>query len=284
MKPNKEKIIFIILHSIAAIAIMTIALFGGDIISNIVPDDNLSIKSIVSTIGYIGITLSAGLIYAKYVLHFSFEEIGVCFKAPQLKWIAAGFILPSAITAFYLIFTDGQLIKNNNAASIMPCLINAIFPIGLASGICEEFIFRGLIMRTLERRWNSVVAVLVPSVLFALLHTFHMHLGVVDLLLLVVAGTSVGVMFSFIALQSGTIWSSAVVHALWNAITLGGIIIEPSANGTATDFIYKYELLDTNILLTGGKFGIESALPAIIGYLLVSAIAFMLIRKKSKRL
>ena len=133
MKPNKEKIIFIILHSIAAIAIMIIALLGGDMISNIVPNDSPAIKSIISAIGYIGITLSAGLLYAKYVLHFSFEEIGVCFKAPQLKWIAVGFILPSAITAFYLIFTDGQLVKNNDTASVVPCLINAIFPVGLAS-------------------------------------------------------------------------------------------------------------------------------------------------------
>ncbi len=284
MKQNKDKIIFIILHSIAAIAIMIIALFGGDMISNIVPNDSPVLKSIISTVGYIGITLSLGLPYAKYVLRFGFDEIGVCFKAPQLKWIAVGFILPLAITAFYLIFTDGQLIKNNNAASIMPCLINAIFPIGLASGICEEFIFRGLIMRTVERRWNSVAAALVPSVLFALMHTINMRLGFVDMLLLVVAGTAVGLMFSLIALQSGTIWSSAIVHALWNSITLGGIIIEVPANGTATDFIYKYELLNTNILLTGGKFGIESALPAIIGYLLVSAIAFVLIGKTSKRL
>ena len=139
-------------------------------------------------------------------------------------------------------------------------------------------------MRTLERRWNSAAAVLVPSVLFALMHTFNMHLGFVDMLLLIVAGTSVGVMFSLIALQSGTIWSSAVVHALWNAITFGGIIIEAPGNEAAKDFIYKYELLDTNILLTGGRFGIESALPAIIGYLLVCAIAFMLIRKASKTL
>ena len=137
-------------------------------------------------------------------------------------------------------------------------------------------------MRTVERRWNGTAAVLIPSVLFALMHTINMRLGFVDMLLLIVAGTSVGVMFSLIALQSGTIWSGAAVHALWNAITFGGIVIENSANKTSASFIYKYELFDTNVLLTGGKFGIESALPAIIGYLSVSAIAFALIRKTTK--
>lgn len=284
MKQKKTKSIFIILHIIAVMAIMMIALFSGGVVSNLLPIDNISLKNLVSTVVYIGLTLSAGLLYAKYVLHFSFEEIGARFKIPQLKWIITALLLPLAITAFYLAFADGQLVKNDSAESISFYLIYAIFPVGLASGICEEFIFRGLIMRTLERQWNRTAAVLAPSVLFALIHTLNMRLGVVDMLLLIAAGTSVGVMFSLIALQSGTIWSSAIVHALWNAIILGGVfIIEVPTNGITTNFLYRYELLNTNVLLTGGRFGIESALPAIIGYCLVSAIAFTLLKKQLRK-
>ncbi len=160
-------------------------------------------------------------------------------------------------------------------------MINAIFPVGLASGVCEEFIFRGLIMRTIERQWNKTAAVLAPSVLFALMHTLNMRLEFIDMLLLITAGTSVGVMFSLIALQSGTIWSGAIVHSLWNAIILGGVlIVEVPANGITTNSLYRYELLSTNVLLTGGRFGIESAFPAIMGYCLVSAMALTLLKKQ----
>lgn len=199
-----------------------------------------------------------------------------------MKWMVAAFVLPMAVTAFYLIFTDGQLVKNDTTGGKLFYLIDAICYTGIAPGICEEFIFRGLIMRTLERKWNKTVAVLAPSVLFALMHTLNMQLGFVDMLLLITAGTSVGVMFSLIALQSGTIWSGAAVHSVWNAIILGGVLtIESPANGMPVDFLYRYELNSTNILLTGGRFGIESSLPAIMGYCVVSAIAFMLLKKQA---
>lgn len=283
MKQNKSShSIVILLHIIAIIAIMIIAMMCGEFVSNIL-SINASFDDVIFTVVYIGITLLAGLLYAKYILHFSFEEIGVCLKSPQLKWIVTGICLPLAVTAFYLIFVNGQIVKNEYAGGIRFYLIDAIFPTGIAAGVCEEFIFRGLIMRILERKWNRVVAVLVPSVLFAFIHIFNLHWEVIDMLLLLVAGTAVGVMFSLIALQSKTIWSSAIVHALWNIIILGGIfIIESPDSGLKANFIYRYELLSTNVLLTGGSFGIESALPAIIGYCFVSVIAFILLKRNHK--
>ena len=38
------------------------------------------------------------------------------------------------------------------------------------TGIVEEVVFRGFIMTALERRWNRWAAVLLPSVLFGLVH------------------------------------------------------------------------------------------------------------------
>ncbi len=38
--------------------------------------------------------------------------------------------------------------------------------------------------------------------------------------------------------------------------------------------IWQYRLSSHNLLLTGGQYGIEAALPAIIGYLVVCGIGF----------
>lgn len=284
MKQNKlRNSVLLALHIIAFLAIMIIAQLGGDAASNIV-SVNGYVDNLIFTVVYIGITLSVGLLYAKYILHFSCEEIGVCLKAPQLKWIITAFALPLAVMVFYLIFADGELVKNNNAGGISYFLFSAIFYVGISAGVCEEFIFRGLIMRTLERKWNKAAAVFVPSILFAFIHTINMRLNPVDMLLLLVAGTAVGVMFSLIALQSGTIWSSAIVHSVWNAIIIGGVfIIEAPASGLTANFFYRYELTGTNVLITGGRFGIESALPAIIGYCLVSVMAFVFLKKQSEK-
>lgn len=282
MKTNKSRhSLLIILHIIAVIAIMVIAMSAGSVASNILSANNAAFDNLIYTAVYIGVTLSAGLLYAKYVLHFDCEEIGVCLKAPQWKWVFIGICLPLAVTVFYLVFTDGRIVKNDNAAGLLFYLVNAVIYAGLSAGVCEEFIFRGLIMRMLAREWNRTVAIVVPSVLFALMHTFNMRLGIVDFLLLLVAGSTVGIMFSLIAFQSGTIWAGAAVHALWNAVILGGVfIIESPASGLTANFFYRYELSSSNILLTGGRFGIEAALPAITGYCLVSAIAFFLLIKR----
>ena len=285
MKKNKsEHNMPVLMHIAIAIAIMLVALFISDAISNIFPTNNVSLKELLSTILYIGVTLWVGLLYAKHILHFSSDEIGVCPKMPEVKWTIIGICLPLSVIVFYLHFTDGRLVKSDNTADILSYLINAIFPVGIASGVCEEFIFRGLIMRTLERKWNRTVAVLVPSVLFATIHTLNMNLEFIDIMLLIVAGTSVGVMFSLIALQSGTIWSSAIVHALWNTCILGGILtIEAPGSGPTISCFYRYELFSANALLTGGRYGIESALPAIIGYWLVSAVAVILLSKSKEK-
>lgn len=284
MDPDKSKQGFlIIIHIIALIAIMLLALFGGSIVSYILSTNNVILDNLIYTVVYIGITLSIGLLYAKYILHFTCKEIGVCSKAPEWKWIFTGICLPLAVTAFYLLFTDGQIVKNDNAENLWFYLANALIYVGLSAGICEEFIFRGLIMHMLEREWNRTIAIVVPSVLFAFMHTINMRLGLVDFLLLLAAGSAVGIMFSLIAFQSGTIWSSAAVHALWNIVIIGGVfVVESPDNGLTANFFYRYELSGSNILLTGGRFGIESALPAIIGYCLVSIMALFLMKKKSK--
>jgi alanine dehydrogenase len=156
--------------------------------------------------------------------------------------------------------------------------MNAIFNTCFVAGITEEVVFRGFIMRLLEIRWNKYVAIIAPSVLFGLLHIFNMeNFNIADVLMLLVAGTSVGIMFSTIAYQSGSVWSSALVHGIWNMIVIGGILeisIKPKQS------IFTYTLNSNSTLLTGGAFGVESSLPAIIGYGIVIVIALTLLLRK----
>lgn len=281
MKSGQSKHgVFVFFHTIAAMAILILAMLGGDIMRAV---SGPSLGDLLFTAVYILLTLSIGLLYARYVLHFSPNEVGISLKAPPLKWVIVGICLPLAVTVFYLLFTGGRFVKNEQAGSIFPYLSSAVFSTGIAAGVCEEFIFRGLILRTFQRQWNRAAAVFLPSVLFALLHTVNLRLGWVDFLLLLAAGTAVGVMFSLIALQSGSIWPGAVVHALWNAVVIGGVfIVESPASGLSENFFCRYELTQTSVFLTGGRFGIESALPAITGYCLVSIMAFALLKKDER--
>ncbi len=150
----------------------------------------------------------------------------------------------------------------------------------LTAGIVEEVIFRGVILGGLERRWNREIAVLVPSVLFGLVHRIGASLDLPSTVQLLVAGTIVGILFSLIACESGSIWNSALVHGVWNAALLGGILHIGSAADSAS--MYNFVLTDAPFLLSGGDFGIEASVLAIAPYLLGILLAAVLLHRKNK--
>ncbi|MEE0436461.1 MAG: CPBP family intramembrane glutamic endopeptidase, partial [Roseburia hominis] len=66
-----------------------------------------------------------------------------------------------------------------------------------------------------KEKWNIKVAVLIPSVLFGLVHIIGMDFSIISSLLVLIAGTMVGIMFSMVAIESGSVWNSGIVHSLW---------------------------------------------------------------------
>ena len=86
----------------------------------------------------------------------------------------------------------------------------------------------------------------------------------------------VGVMFSLIALQSGSVWNSGIVHAVWNIVIIGGgLSIGETADAHA---VVSYVLESRSFAVTGGQFGIEASVISLAGYCIVAAIAYAQLR------
>ena len=49
---------------------------------------------------------------------------------------------------------------------------------GIAAGFVEEMVFRGVILNLLRKKWNRKVAVIVPSVLFGMVHILGMDFSI----------------------------------------------------------------------------------------------------------
>ena len=147
--------------------------------------------------------------------------------------------------------------------------------LGLTAGITEEFLFRGLIMKLVEERWNKTVAVIVPSIIFASFHLFQ-GMGSIDIIFLFIAGITVSVMFALVTYLTDNIWNAVTLHALWNILVIGIFQISPDVG---FESLINYVIDSNNVLITGGRFGIESGLPAILGYGTVIIITFIIRRK-----
>ena len=149
---------------------------------------------------------------------------------------------------------------------------------GIAAGFVEEMVFRGVILNALKKRWNIKVAVIVPSMLFGIVHVLGQDFSIGSCLLVIIAGTMVGVMFSMIAIESGSVWNSGIVHAIWNVVIIGGGL----AIGEKMDkySIMTYVLNSKDFAITGGEFGIESSVISLFGYIIVAGIAFFMIKSR----
>ncbi|MBD5491172.1 MAG: CPBP family intramembrane metalloprotease [Lachnospiraceae bacterium] len=195
----------------------------------------------------------------------------------QVKWAVMAVLLPVFVSAVYLLLPGNYAVNELDFGTKLAFVTRGIFLAGLGAGVVEEMLFRGLLMNVVIRKCGRAAGILAPSVLFASLHIIGMNFSLLSCVQVMVAGTLVGVMFSLIALEGHSIWNSAVVHAVWNMIIIGGGLVI----GTELDeySICSYVLETRSFLLTGGEFGIESSVVSIIGYLVVSLMALWMIRR-----
>ena len=229
---------------------------------------------------YIAISYTLIKLVCNQFLKVELEKVRIGKIRVVSKWCIVAIILPVFVLLTLLSFPGRWEQSIFEKQKMMEHITLQVFLIGMGAGMIEEMTFRGVIMSVIERKWGKKVAILVPSIIFALGHVAAKPLDGVSFWLLFVAGVSVGIMFSLITYESGSIWCGALVHAVWNACISGGLIdigVMPSEGA-----VYSY-ILDVNSpIITGGNYGIESSAIAILGYLIVALVAWLGISKKVK--
>jgi len=220
-------------------------------------------------------------LYIVKILKMPLRDFRICKPKNIGVWILCALALPLAVSVIYILLIPGTFtISKRSNEQVTLLIIHAVFMTCLVAGISEELLFRGFIMHLLEVRWNKYIAIILPSMLFAALHIGNLQNPIiVEIILLLVAGTSVGIMFSMIAYQSGSIWSSAIVHGMWNLITNGGIL---NIGNEPVPSIFTYTEKQNSGFITGGGAGIECSLLAIVGYGMVIFLAWFIMRRKAE--
>lgn len=229
-----------------------------------------SVVNIVFGVLYVVIAYYLLKLACAKLIPISLKECRIDRPHISIMWLAVAVLLPVIVSAI-LLCMPGNFVKNDlSGLQMVNIFVTAIFVVGFGAGVVEEMIFRGFIMTALEKRWGKRIAIVIPSVLFGLLHASR-GMNVLDFILLLVAGTSVGIMFSMIVYKSGSVWCSALVHGIWNVIMIGEILHIGSTY--VENAIFSYDLATESVLLTGGEFGVEASVVAIVGYIAVIVLA-----------
>ena len=217
--------------------------------------------------------------YTTKVLHLKMQDFDITFAIQ--KWgILSAVLLPALVVSVYLLV--GNTTVNTFSFAEILLIAAASLLMALKSGILEEMLFRGFIMKLLEIGWNRTAAILFPSVLFALLHIPSMNtFNITSLLLLTVSGTLVGIMFSLAAYKGNSISNSALLHAVWNFVVISDILHITTAQEAYGAPLIAVTIPSEHILLTGGGFGVEASIVAIIGYFAVCCSLYFVKTTKS---
>lgn len=107
----------------------------------------------------------------------------------------------------------GDVAKFANQLRELP-LVFVLFVFAITPAVCEEFFFRGFVLGSLHRLSN-VMAVVISSVLFGLMHVLTSNVLMIERFL---PTALIGVLLAIIALRTGSIWPGIIFHALHNGL------------------------------------------------------------------
>ncbi len=136
----------------------------------------------------------------------------------------------------------------------------------MLAGVAEEIIFRGAIYRLLEDGFGTLIAIVLSGALFGLLHALNPGATLASTAAIAVEA---GILLAAAYLVTRSLWLAIGLHIGWN-FTEGGIF------GAAVSGGKSHGLVSTVFAgpdwLTGGKFGPEASLTAVILCVIVAAV------------
>lgn len=248
---------------------------AGDLISSLFFDfiflgitlSNSEFYALFRKTGCLIITVFLYWIYTRKVLHMEMKNFGISIKIN--KWCVWLSVLLPAIVIICFSFISEVEVKSCSIVDLLITLFVALIS-ALKAGITEEMLFRGFIMRLVEKRWNRIIAIVIPSFVFSLVHIPSMeNITIEGILLLIAGGTLAGIMFSLTAYKEDSIANSVIMHTLWNFAIISNVLHITTNQGRYGNPIISLVMHSDNPIITGEGFGMEASIIAIIGYVLV---------------
>lgn len=235
----------------------------GQTISGLLPKDDHALRFVAKVFGAV-VALSVYILLVRFVEQRPAAELEMKAAAGELSFgLLLGLLMFSAVMA---ILVGGGLnqIEFNGLNPAWKAAGSAI-----EAGVVEELMIRGVVLRLLWRAFGPAVAFAGSALLFG---AGHLPNAGASIFAAVCVALEAGVMLGAFYALTGRLWVSIGVHVAWN-FTQGYIFGAAVSGGdlgaslaTSTAVVGQAEWL------SGGAFGPEASLPAL---LVCSAVGFV---------
>lgn len=238
---------------------------------------NTSVREDLSNLIVSVLAASAALTAYYYLFTFyekrKIEELSTHnFKRDSITGLLTGFLFLSIVILIMYFGKAYTILSVNPVSFLVPALA-----LGISSAIFEEILFRGIIFRITEEKLGSVWALVISSSFFGIAHLGNPNSTLFSAIAITIeAGLLLGAAYIY----SKNLWLPIFIHFAWNFSEGGiyGAII--SGSGLEKSLINSK--IDGPVLLTGGEFGPENSLQAVILGLVVGILFLWMAYKQNK--
>lgn len=212
----------------------------------------LSVKDrfIIQCFGLIG-SLLVIFFFRKYSDLRTIKSMGFIFKnkSEDLLWGVLISVLIISIGTVTLLISNFLIIIDHSFD-----INNLIYGFLLFTVIAlnEEILCRGYILNNLMGVMNKYLALVLSSLIFALLHSFNSNLNWIGMLNLFIAGILLGSTYIY----TKNLWFPISFHLFWNFIQ--GCVFDYNVSGLNVYSIFKFDMPIKNSF-NGGDFGFEGS-------------------------
>lgn len=206
----------------------------------------------------VALAVAGFAVYIGYARFIEQREVSELDLAGMGRHLGLGLLLGAGlftVTELVLMALGIYRITGLNPLSFMvPAIAMA-----LSSGTFEELLFRGVLHGSVEKWFGSWAALVVSSLVFGLTHLINPEATLEGALFIAVEA---GILLAASFMLTGRLWLGIGFHVSWNytqSAIFSGIV---SGNEAAQGLIRS--TMKGPDLLTGGKFGVESSVIALV--------------------
>jgi membrane protease YdiL (CAAX protease family) len=189
-----------------------------------------------------------------------------------LGWLFGGAALMAVVVGTLWLFS-AYVVLGPDTASDWP---NIVLGAGVGAAIGEELISRGVLFRACEEALGTGWALLISSLFFGFAHAFNPHATVATSLAIALEA---GVMLGLLYVATRSLLACMGLHAGWNVTQ--SLVFGVPTSGTRMHGLVASRLAGPD-WLSGGEFGAEASIIALVACSLVSVALFLLARKRGR--
>lgn len=149
------------------------------------------------------------------------------------------------------------------------------FTIAFTVAVFEEILIRGIIFRIMEEKLGSYISLLISAIIFGALHLLNPNSTLISGLCV---GIEAGLLFGAAYIYTRNLWFPITIHFAWNFMQSGIFGAITSGNEKTSSLLTTK--LTGNTFITGGEFGPEGTIQALIFCVLTSIVLLQLSKHK----